>query len=59
MGEGKQWGRKACSSKMGTMEEITELGIRLVDEMTGHPSMARYREDGFDVITRIKKRSHC
>jgi hypothetical protein len=42
---------KACSTKMGTMEEIAKLGIRLLDEMTGHPSIARYREDGFEVIT--------
>jgi len=42
---------KACSGKMGTAEEIRRLGIRLLDEMKGHPGIARYREDGFEIIT--------
>lgn len=42
---------KACSNKMGVLEEIKTEGLRLLDEMSGHPSIARYREEGFDVIT--------
>ena len=42
---------KACSNKMGTMDAIKEEGLNLLGDMSGHPSMARYREDGFEVIT--------
>jgi hypothetical protein len=42
---------KACSNKMGTLEAAKAHGLRLLDEMSGHPSMARYREEGFEVIT--------
>jgi hypothetical protein len=42
---------KACSSKMGALEAIQAQGIRLLDEMSGHPSIARYLEEGFEVMT--------
>jgi hypothetical protein len=42
---------KACSNKMGTLEAAKAQGLRLLDEMTGHPSIARYKEEGFEVIT--------
>lgn len=42
---------KACSNKMGTIEAVKVEGLRLLDEMTGHPSIARYKEEGFEVIT--------
>jgi hypothetical protein len=42
---------KACANKMGTLEAAQDQGLRLLDEMTGHPSMARYMEEGFEVIT--------
>jgi hypothetical protein len=42
---------KACSNKMGVLEGVKAEGLRLLDEMSGHPSMARYREEGFEVIT--------
>ena len=42
---------KACSNKMGTLEAVKAQGLRILDEMTGHPSMARYREEGFEIIT--------
>jgi hypothetical protein len=42
---------KACSNKMGALEGVQEQGLRLLDEMSGHPSMARYREEGFEIIT--------
>ena len=42
---------KACSQKMGTLEAAREKGLVLLDEMNGHPSMARFREEGYDVIT--------
>jgi hypothetical protein len=42
---------KACSTKMGVLDAMRSEGIPLLDEMAGHPSMARYLEEGFEVIT--------
>jgi len=42
---------KACSSKMGVLEYNETVGIPLKDEMSGHPSMALYINDGYQVIT--------
>ena len=42
---------KACSKKMGTAEAAQTLGLTLLDDITGHPGMAGYREKGFEVIT--------
>jgi hypothetical protein len=42
---------KACATKMGTLEAAKDQGLTLLDEMTGHPSMARYRDDGFEIVS--------
>ena len=42
---------KACSQKMGSLAAAQEQGLALLDEMNGHPSMARYREAGYEIIT--------
>lgn len=42
---------RACANKMGTLENAKALGLPLLGEMSGHPSMARYRDDGYEVIT--------
>jgi len=42
---------KACSNKMGALKASQEQGLALLDEMTGHPSMARYRDDGFEIVS--------
>jgi len=42
---------KACSNKMGTLEAAKDQGLALLDEMTGHPGMARYCEHGFEIIS--------
>ena len=42
---------KACSKKMGALEAAKDQNLALLDEMTGHPSMARYREQGFEVVS--------
>ena len=42
---------KACSQKMKTIEAAKSQGLALLDEMNGHPSMAAYREAGYEVIT--------
>ncbi len=41
---------KACSDKMSTLEAAKAQSLTLSDEMSGHPSMARYREDNFEII---------
>lgn len=42
---------KACSNKMGTLATARELGFTLLDEMSGHPSLSRYRSEGYEIIT--------
>ena len=42
---------KACSSKMGTLEAAKEQGLTLLDDMSGHPGMAAYRDRGYEIIT--------
>ena len=42
---------KACSAKMGVTSSVEEEGLPFLDEMSGHPSMARYERNGFQVIT--------
>ena len=42
---------KACSNKLGALEAVEAQGLPLCDEMTGHPSMARYMAQGYQVIT--------
>jgi hypothetical protein len=42
---------RACSQKMGTLDAAREQGLTLLDEMNGHPSMARYRSEGYEIIT--------
>lgn len=42
---------KACSSKLGVLEGAKEQNLPLLDDMTGHPGMAWYRDQGFEIIT--------
>ncbi|MGA7875476.1 MAG: hypothetical protein WCA08_07410 [Desulfoferrobacter sp.] len=42
---------KACSTKMGALDAAKTEGLRLLDEMKGHASMAEFIEQGFEVIT--------
>ena len=42
---------KACSNKMGTLEAAKAEGIKLLDDIGGHPSMAEYLGKGCQVIT--------
>jgi len=42
---------KACSKKMGSLKEVEKLGFTLCDELLGHPSMAKYIEEGYTIIT--------
>ncbi|MCJ8500965.1 cytoplasmic protein [Desulfatitalea alkaliphila] len=42
---------RACSKKMGTLQAAEAQGLALLDDMNGHPGMARYREAGYEIIT--------
>lgn len=42
---------KGCAHKMGTAKEAVNQGLALLDDMSGHPSMSRYIEAGFEVIS--------
>ena len=42
---------KACSSKLGALDYNEGTGIKLLDEMSGHPAMATYIEKGYQIIT--------
>ena len=42
---------RACSAQVDALEGIEAQGLPLCDDMTGHPSMASYLEDGYEIIT--------
>ena len=42
---------KACSTKLGTLDAAKEQGFTLLDDMAGHPGMAGYRDNGYEIIT--------
>jgi hypothetical protein len=42
---------KACSAKMGVLEFNSGVGIPIVGDMNGHPSMSSYISKGYTVIT--------
>ena len=41
----------ACAEKTGAIDAAREQGLPLCAELKGHPSMARYLEEGFEIIT--------
>lgn len=41
---------KACSSKMGVLNEVERSKFSTCAELMGHPSMAKYIELGFKII---------
>ncbi len=42
---------KACSAKLGVLKDVKASGLALLDDMTGHPSMAAYADKGYTIIT--------
>lgn len=42
---------RACANRMGSLKAAEEQGLRLLDDMSGHPGMARYINNGYEVIT--------
>jgi hypothetical protein len=41
---------KACSAKMGSLIEAEGQGLPICGEMSGHPSLSRYLEQGYETI---------
>ncbi len=42
---------KACATRAGVVPAAIEQQLKLLDELQGHPSMARYLEQGYEVVT--------
>jgi hypothetical protein len=42
---------RACSYKLGTLKDAEAQGLPLLDDMSGHPSISGYLNDGYQVIT--------
>lgn len=42
---------QACATKMGAIEGIKKQGLPLSNEMKGHPSLAKYIEQGYELLT--------
>lgn len=42
---------KACSQKLGVLDDVEKAGLTLLDDMSGHPSMAAYQAKGYTIIT--------
>jgi hypothetical protein len=42
---------QACAHKMHSLESAAKQGLTLGNEMAGHPSLGRYIDEGYKVIT--------
>ncbi len=42
---------RACANKMGSLEEAQVQRLKLCHDMSGHPSMGSYIEEGYEIIT--------
>lgn len=42
---------KACSAKLDVLDEVQQAGLTMLDGMSGHPSMAVWMEDGYEILT--------
>ncbi len=42
---------QACAGKMETLDATNKAGIPLLADIAGHPAMARYRDDGYEIIS--------
>lgn len=42
---------KACANKMGSLDAVIAQKLPLCDELKGHPSMRRYIDEGYEIIT--------
>ena len=41
---------KACATRTGALNAAIQQGLRQCDELEGHPSIARYMEEGYEVM---------
>ncbi|MBC7217730.1 MAG: cytoplasmic protein [Candidatus Caldatribacterium sp.] len=41
---------RACSAKMGVLEDVMREGIPVLDELNGHPSVRRFLEAGYTIL---------
>ncbi len=42
---------RACSAKLGVLEFNQSVGMTLLDDMNGHPSIEQYIKNGYEIIT--------
>lgn len=42
---------KACATNLGALDAARRENLPLLDDMHGHPSMGRYLDEGYQVIT--------
>ena len=42
---------KACAAKMGSKDSAEAQELALLGDMNGHPSVAKYLEEGYQVLT--------
>jgi len=42
---------KACSNKLGITVDVEREGIQLIGEMSDHPAMSNYIEQGYTIFT--------
>lgn len=41
---------RACSTKMGTAASAEKQGLALLDDMSGHPSFAGFRDREYEIV---------
>jgi hypothetical protein len=42
---------QACAHKMGTLENAKSQGLAILNDMAGHPGMADFITDGYQIVT--------
>jgi hypothetical protein len=42
---------RACAYKLGTLRDAEAQGLTILDDMSGHPSISTYLNNGYRVIT--------
>ena len=42
---------RACAKKTGVLDDVRQLKLPLLSDIAGHPSLARYRQEGYEIIT--------
>jgi hypothetical protein len=42
---------KACSAKMGSLRAAQDQKLTLLDDMSGHPSLSAFADQGYELVT--------